>query len=42
MTRLVEGLGAVLLDKVTAAATDECLKTTKLFTELSPDSSERA
>ena len=37
-TQLVEGLRAVLLDKVTAAAADECLKTTELFTELNPDS----
>ena len=41
MTQLVEGLRAVLLDKVTATAADECLKTTELFTELNPDSSER-
>ena len=36
--RLVEGLKAALLDKVTAAVTDECLKTTELFTKLNPDS----
>ena len=37
-TQLVEGLRAVLLDKVTAAAADECLKPTELFTELKSDS----
>ena len=35
---IVEGLTAVLLDKVTATATDECLKTTELITKLNPDS----
>ena len=40
--RFVEGLGATVLDKVTATAAEECLKTTELFTELNPDFSERA
>ena len=40
--RLIEGLRAILLDKVTAAVTDECLKTTELFTELSPDSERKS
>ena len=40
--QLVEGLRAVFLDNVTAAVTDECLKITELFTELNPDSRERA
>ena len=37
-TPLVEGLEVAALNKDTAAATDECLKTTELFTKLSPDS----
>ena len=40
--QFVEGLGAAVLDKVTATAVEECLKTTELFTELNPDFSERA
>ena len=39
--QFVEGLRAAVWIKVTAAAADECLKTTELFTELNPDSSER-
>ena len=41
-TQLVEGLEVAVLDKVTATAADDCLKTTELFTELNPDSSKRA